>query len=39
MVAALRRVIPKAGARKIITKNGKNCVALIDADRLAYCLA
>lgn len=26
----------KAGAEKIITKNGESCVALIDADRLDY---
>lgn len=26
----------KAGAEKIITKNGESYVALIDADRLAY---
>lgn len=26
----------KAGAEKIITKNGVSCVALIDADRLDY---
>lgn len=27
---------PKAGAEKIITKNGESYVALIDADRLDY---
>ncbi len=26
----------KAGAEKIITKNGESCVALIDAARLDY---
>lgn len=26
----------KAGAEKIITKNGESCVALIDAERLDY---
>ena len=28
--------LAKAGAEKIITKNGESCVALIDADRLDY---